>query len=155
FGLGGVWGTNTGQFGRYNGFTEQGLDGLFSFSSVTRKDTQYYIFTGSDINFQFGDNLGHAPYPCTNATAPLGQCQTASFKDPNYTSKTNNDLGPNATMKFDVGDQGHWGVIGYYDAISYTGNIIDSIYTINGNHGVLNSPLTQWGLGGVLPTVQT
>jgi MtrB/PioB family decaheme-associated outer membrane protein len=143
FGLGGVWGTNTGQYGRYNGFTEEGLDGLFSFNSVTRKDTQYYIFTGSDINFQFGDNLGRAPYPCT--TAALGQCQTGSFKDPNYTSRTANDLGPNAEAKFDVGDQGKWGVIGYYDAISYTGNIIDSIYTIDGNQGFLNGHLTKWG----------
>lgn len=143
FGLGGVWGTNTGQAGRYNGFTEEGLDGLFSFKSVSRKDTQYYIFTGSDINFQFGDNLGQAPYPCT--TAALGQCQTSSFKDGAYTNRTANDIGPNASAKFDVGDQGKWGVIGYYDAISYTGNIIDSIYTINGNRGILNSPLTMWG----------
>jgi MtrB/PioB family decaheme-associated outer membrane protein len=154
FGLGGIWGTNTGQYGRYNGFTEEGLDGLFSFNSVTRKDTQYYIFTGSDINFQFGDNLGRAPYPCTNATAPLGQCQTGSFKDPKYTSTTANDLGPNAEAKFAVGDQGHWGVIGYYDAISYTGNIIDSIYTMDGNQGILNNPLTKWG-GATSQTAKT
>jgi hypothetical protein len=51
-------------------------------------------------------------------------------------------------VKFDVGDQGHWGIIGYYDAISYTGNIIDSIYTINGHTGVLNGALggpNTWG----------
>jgi hypothetical protein len=150
FGLGGVWGTNTGQFGRYNGFTEEGLDGLFSFSSVTRKDTQYYIFEGSNINFQFGDNLGRAPYPCT--TANLGQCQTGSFKDNAYTNGTANDLGPNAEAKFEVGDQGKWGVIGYYDAISYTGNIIDSFWTMNGNHGTVN-PMTgltePWGGAGL------
>ncbi|MFZ1962654.1 MAG: MtrB/PioB family outer membrane beta-barrel protein [Roseiarcus sp.] len=151
-GLGGIWGANTGQYGRYNGFTEEGLDGLFSFNSVTRKDTQYYIFTGSGINFQFGDNLGRAPYPC--AAAALGQCQTGSFKDSAYTSRTANDLGPNAEAKFEVGDQGKWGVIGYYDAISYTGNIIDSIYTINGNQGILGPGLTKWG-GATSPSAPT
>ena len=163
FGLGGVWGTNTGQYGRYNGFTEQGLDGLFSFKSVTRDawnsgGTRYYIIEGSDINFQFGDNLGTANVPVllgsptltgtgatqvTNGRIVNGQIN--NFKDPNYTSQTANDLGPNASVGFKVGDQGHWGVIGYYDAISYTGNIIDSIYTINGHTGFLNAPLLPWG----------
>ena len=32
-------------------------------------------------------------------------------------------------------------MIGYYDAISYTGNIIDSIWTMNGNQGTVN-PMT-------------
>ena len=36
-------------------------------------------------------------------------------------------------------------MIGYYDAISYTGNIINSIYTINGHQGSLNGSLTNWG----------
>ena len=144
FGLMGIGGTNTGQYGRYNGFTEQGGDGLFGFSSVTRDawnsgGTRYYIFSGSDINFQFGDNLGTAPNP--NGVGG----QTKNFKDSTYSSQTANDLGPNATLRFNIGDQGHWGIIGYYDAISYTGNIINSIYTISGHTGTLNGGLAPWG----------
>jgi MtrB/PioB family decaheme-associated outer membrane protein len=140
-GLGGVWGKNTGQYGRYNGFTEQGVDGLFGFSSTTRDawdsgGTRYYIFSGSDINFQFGDDLG-------TARGGAGG-QINNFSDSRYSRQTANDLGPNASAGFKVGDQGHWGIIGYYDAISYTGNIIDSIYTINGNIGSLNGGLLPW-----------
>jgi MtrB/PioB family decaheme-associated outer membrane protein len=149
FGLLGIGGTNTGQYGRYNGFTEQGVDGLFGFSSVTRDawdsgGTRYYIFTGSNINFQFGDDLGTANVPVLSG-GQIVNGQIKNFKDGTYSSRTANDLGPSASLGFNVGDQGHWGVIGYYDAISYTGNIIDSIYTINGNTGFLNSPLTPWG----------
>jgi hypothetical protein len=175
-GLGGTFGTNTGQAGRYTGFTEDGMDGLFGFHSETRDGTRYYIFDGSNINFQFGNNLGTANVPvlvgsptvnysgtCSGAAASCGTSPTGigtgvngqivnghvnNFYDGNYQSQTNNDLGPNATVKFDVGDQGHWGIIGYYDAISYTGNIIDSIYTINGHTGTLNGALggvNTWG----------
>ncbi len=144
FGLMGIGGTNTGQYGRYNGFTEEGLDGLFGFSSVTRDawdsgGARYYIFTGSDINFQFGDILGTGGDP----NAPGGAIH--NFMDSRYSNRTANDLGPNASAGFKVGDQGKWGVIGYYDAISYTGNIIDSIYTINGHTGTLNGGLAPWG----------
>jgi len=143
-GLMGIWGTNTGQYGRYNGFTEEGADGLFGFSSVTRDawdsgGARYYIFTGSDINFQFGDILGAGGDP----NGPGGAIK--NFSDSRYSNQTANDLGPNASASFKVGDQGKWGVIGYYDAISYTGNIIDSIYTINGNVGTLNGGLPPWG----------
>jgi hypothetical protein len=166
--LGGTFGTNTGQAGRYNGFTEEGVDGLFGFHSETRDawdsgGTRYYIFTGSDIDFQFGDDLGTANVPAYSSAAPaltgvtganpagtgvnaqIVNSHINNFTDGAYSSKTANDLGPNAELGFKVGDQGTWGVIGYYDAISYTGNIIDSIYTINSNSGTLNNPLTQWG----------
>jgi hypothetical protein len=96
FGLLGLWGTNTGQYGRYNGFTEEGLGGLFGFRSLTvptwdSGGTMYWDFFGDNINFQFGDNLGRAPYPCPGG----GQCQTNSFKDSNYTGRTWNDIVPN------------------------------------------------------------
>ncbi len=157
-GLGGTFGTNTGQAGRYTGFTEEGVDGLFGFHSETRDGTRYYIFDGSNINFQFGNDLGTANVPvysngvpaltATGATSQIVNGHVNGFYDGNYESRTANDLGPNATVKFDVGDQGHWGIIGYYDAISYTGNIIDSIYTISGHTGTLNGPLggvNTWG----------
>ena len=71
-------GTNTGQYGRYNGFTEEGLDALFGFSSVTLPvwdsgGTMYWEFTGDNINFQFGDDLGRAPYPCERPRAASNQ----------------------------------------------------------------------------------
>ncbi len=147
FGVLGLWGTNTGQYGRYNGFTEQGFDALFGFSSVTlpvwdSSGTMYWEFTGDNINFQFGDDLGRAPYPCRT---PLGgQCQTNSFKDSSYSGDTWNDIGPEAALNFAWGNQGQWGIDAWYNAISYTGNIIDSIYTVNGETGVLNG-LPPWG----------
>jgi MtrB/PioB family decaheme-associated outer membrane protein len=147
FGVLGLWGTNTGQYGRYNGFTMGGVDGLFSFSSLTlptwdSSGTWYWDFSGDNINFQFGDDLGRAPYPCRT---PLGgQCQTNSFSDSRHTSQTWNDIGPDASLNFAFGSQGQWGIDAWYNAISYTGNIIDSIYTINGDTAVLNG-LKPWG----------
>ena len=152
FGVLGLWGTNTGQYGRYNGFTEQGVDALFNFSSLTlpvwdSPGTMYWEFTGNDINFQFGDDLGRAPYPCR----PLGgQCQTNSFSDSRYRGQTWNDIGPNAALNFAWGNQGQWGIDAWYNAISYTGNIIDSIYTVNGESAVLNG-LPPWGGAGNSP----
>ncbi len=146
FGVLGLWGANTGQYGRYNGFTEEGVDGLFGFSSLTvprwdSNGTMYWDFTGDNIDFQFGDDLGRAPYPCR----PFGgQCQTNSFKDSNYSGQTNNNIGPDAALNFGVGNQGQWGFDAWYNAISYTGNIIDSIYTVNGDSATLNG-LPPWG----------
>ncbi len=144
FGLAVVGGKNTAQYGRYNGFTEQGADGLFGFSSFTRGvwdsgNTNYYLFTGSNLNYQFGNTLGSAQDP----NAPGGQ--RGNFSDTGYTNRTANDLGPNASMRFNVGNQGQWDVTGYYYAISYTGNIIDSIYTTSGGNAYVNSPLLPWG----------
>ena len=79
----------------------------------------------------------------TGVNAQIVNGHINNFYDGNYQSQTANDLGPNATVKFDVGDQGHWGIIGYYDAISYTGNIIDSIYTISGHTGTSQRP-ARW-----------
>ncbi len=72
FGVLGLWGANTGQYGRYNGFTEQGVDGLFNFSSLTlpvwdSPGTMYWEFTGNNINFQFGDDLGTGPISLPDA----------------------------------------------------------------------------------------
>ena len=157
FGLGGLFGKNTGQYGRYNGFTEEGLDGLFGFKSDTQSTwdsggTRYYQFWGDRLDYQFGNNLGTANYPIDPTGTAIVNGQITGFKDNNYVSKTANDLGPDASLGFSIGDQGHWGITGGYNAISYTGNIIDSIYTVSGNHGALNSPLTTWG--GATPTSQ-
>ena len=50
-----------------------------------------------------------------------------------------------AEINLSFGDQGSWGVNIGYDATSYTGNIIDPIYTVTGNTGVLNNNLAPWG----------
>lgn len=134
FSLGTQWvgGSNTGLYGRYNGFTQQGMDVLGDFS-VQRRDawdsgkTWYYDFTGTNLNFQTGDQLAK------------------NFHDNTYTNNTSNDLGPMAELSLKLGDQGSWGVAADYDAISYTGNIINSIYTVNGTTATLNNNFPAWG----------
>jgi Putative outer membrane beta-barrel porin, MtrB/PioB len=127
-----VGGANTGQYGRYNGFTKQGFDilGGFIFSNRDQWDsgkTFYYNFEGINLNFQTGNRLAK------------------HFSDSTYTDDTHNDLGPNSEINLSFGNQGSWGVTAGYDAISYTGNIINSIYTVKGTTGILNNNLAPWG----------
>jgi hypothetical protein len=134
FSLGMQWvgGSNTGLYGRYNGFTEQGLDVLGDFA-VARHDpwdsgkTWYYEITGVNLNFQTGDQLA------------------THFHDNTYTNNTSNDLGPTAELSLKFGNQGSWAITADYDAISYTGNIIDSIYTTSGTTATLNANFPPWG----------
>ena len=141
FSLGMQWegGSNTGLYGRYNGFTEQGLDVLGDFT-VQRRDawdsgkTWYYDFTGINLNFQTGNQLAK------------------NFHDSTYTNSTSNDLGPTAELDLKFGNQGSWGLTAGYDAISYTGNIIDSIYTVNGATATLNNNFPAWGGATPSPT---
>ena len=132
FGAQWVGGTNTGLYGRYNGFTEQGFDVLFGFKVQKRDawdsgDTFYYDVSGINLNFQTGDRLAKG------------------FSDSTYSDRTSNKLGPTAELGVAFGEQGRWGVTAGYDAISYTGNIIDSIYTVTGTEGVLNNGLAPSG----------
>ncbi len=127
-----VGGKNTDQYGRYNGFTEQGLDVLGGFSFQKREpwdsgNTWYYDLEGININFQTGNRLAK------------------DFHDSSYTDRTNNDLGPTSEVSLKFGNQGTWGVTADYDAISYTGNIIDSIYSVNGTTATLNNNFAPWG----------
>lgn len=127
-----VGGTNTGLYGRYNGFTTQGFDVLGGFVFQNRDPwdsgkTFYYNVTGLNLDFQTGDRLAK------------------SFHDSTYTSSTSNNLGPTAEISVRFGNQGTWGIAADYDAVSYTGNIINSIYTVNGTSGVLNDNLAAWG----------
>lgn len=127
-----VGGTNTGLYGRYNGFTNEGLDFLFGFKFGKRDawdsgDTFYYDFTGTNLNIQTGNKLAKG------------------FSDSTYTNRTSNTLGPAAEISLAFGEQGRWGITADYDAISYTGNIINSIYTVTGNEGVLNNGLAPSG----------
>ncbi len=132
--LGAQWvgGHNTGQYGRYNGFTSGGVDFLLGFSVHKRApwnsdDAFYYDVSGLNLDFQTGSHLARG------------------FRDGTYTSTTSNRLGPMAELNHSFGEQGKWGVTASYSATSYAGNIISSLWTINGNMGVLNNGLVAWG----------
>lgn len=120
-----VGGSNTGQYGRYNGFTDRGADMMFGFNFQKRDpwdsgNTFYYKFTGLNLDFQIGNQLAR------------------NFTDDAFTSLTSSKIGPEASLSLEFGNQGSWGVKIDYDAITYTGNIINSIYTVNGETGTLN-----------------
>ena len=134
FTLGAQWvgGTNTGLYGRYNGFTHEGFDALLGFKFEKRDawdsgNTFYYDVSGINLNFQTGDNLANG------------------FSDSTYTERTSNRLGPTAEISVAFGEQGTWGITADYDAISYTGNIINSLYTVTGNVATPNDFLPAWG----------
>ena len=137
------------------------LDGFFGFNlgHARRLELRRHALLhvqGSDINFQFGDNLGTAnvpeePYARSPRTSrgPMPKHRTASSSGHQRLQRRPSEpdrqrSGAERHARFKVGDQGQWGIIGYYDAISYTGNIIDSIYTINGATG-LSTPASRMG----------
>ena len=125
-------GANTGLYGRYNGLTTGGADVFTEFSFHKHRDpnstdTTYWDFTGTNINFQSGWNLSHG------------------FTDVPYLNDTSNRLAPDAAIELRVGQQGTWGLRAYYNSISYTGNIIDSLYTVSGATATLNGGLAPWG----------
>lgn len=134
FSIGTQWvgGHNTGQYGRYNGNTYNGFDVQLGFDVLHRaapnadKPT-YFSVSGANLDFQTGSHL------------------TDNFRDNAYTSNTNNKLGPNAEINVAFGEQGTWGVTASYNAISYTGNIISSLWTVNGNTGFVNNNLLPMG----------
>ena len=57
-------------------------------------------------------------------------------------------------LGFQAGHQGTWSFGAYLNSITYTGNVIDSLYTIYGNQAVLNAGLTPFG-GATSQTVAT
>ena len=127
-----VGGTNTGQFGRYNGLTYKGLDilGGFELKHRDRGDsgkTFYYDFTGTNLILQTGHRLSD------------------HFTDSRFRDRTNNNLGPESIINLRIGDLGKWSIDTGYNAITYTGNIINSVYTVNGTTGTLNTGLPPWG----------
>lgn len=132
--LGALWvtGENTGLFGRYNGLTNEGFDliGSFAFSHRDPGDsgkTFFYDFTGTNLLVQFGDELAD------------------DFDDSEFRHRTNNNIGPEAAIELRAGNQGSWSVDAGYRAITYTGNIIDSIYTVDGTTATLNNGYPAWG----------
>ena len=58
---------------------------------------------------------------------------------------THNGLANNGSLEFKAGDQGIWEFGVTYDSITYTGNVIDSLYNVNGGMATLNNGLAPWG----------
>ena len=142
FGVAGVFGQNAGQAGRYNGFNTTGVDVLGNFDLSggdpwNSGGTRYYEFFGDNLVYQSGNNFGNG----------VGV-------DNNFSSDISNRLFNEGSVGFKAGDQGTWGVNGYYNAITYTGNPIESFYTINGSQGFLNPGLRTFG-GAASPTTAT
>ncbi len=142
FGLMGVMGQNADQAGRYTGFNTTGIDLVGGWDLVGRdpwfgNGTRYFEFNGNNIVFQTGNQLGSG----------LGG-------DTNWSSPINNNFSNNGSVGFKVGDQGTWSAGAYLNSITYTGNAIDSLYTVYGNQAVLNPGLTPFG-GATSPTTAT
>lgn len=133
-GFGGAGGHYLGEAGRYNGVNTPGFNtGITEFdlkggSTWSSGDTRYYSFTGSNLIFQTG-----------KFTAP------GLNSNSNWATSINNSLFNDGSVAVKIGDQGTWGFGASYDAITYTGNAISSLYTVNGGIGTLNPGLTPWG----------
>ena len=128
-GLMGVFGTNANLAGRYTGLNTTGVNVVAEFACVNRApwesdDTSYFDATGYNLVFQTGSGL-------------------ANFSS--NPANTSNDLVNNGSVGVNFGKQGTWDAVLFYDAITYTGNVIDSIYNVNGGQATLNSGLTPWG----------
>lgn len=152
-----VVGRNIGQFGRYNGFTTEGIDLLGNFglhwrggrwdaTDARALDTSYYNFTGEGLVFQSGSQLANEHY--------INGLGDFDFTDSVYTSRTDNNIAPNGSLNFSTGNQGTWGLNLYGRSISYTGNIIDSLYTVTGPAAVLNNGLVPFGGATNVPPLQ-
>ncbi len=128
-GLGGVFGTNANLAGRYTGLNTTGVDiagqfACYGYPTGGSTDTWYFDATGDNLIFQTGHGL-------------------ADFSS--NPASSSNDLVNNGSLAVQWGKQGTWDAGLSYDAITYTGNVIDSIYNVNGGQATLNSGLTPWG----------
>ena len=125
-GLMGVWGTNPNQAGRYNGLNTTGANIVGQFACYSRPSADPHDTWHLDA---FGDNLIFQ-----TGSAPA-----------NYAASHSNGVANNGSLSVNFGRQGSWAGGVSYDAISYTGNVVDSLYGVNGGQATLNSGLTPWG----------
>ncbi len=125
----GVMGQNANQAGRYNGLNTTGFDAVIGEFNLGTRDswesggTRYFMLNGNNLVFQTG-----------NVSTSNG-----------FGSGANNRLANNGSVELKTGQQGTWGFDAYYDAITYTGNVIDSVYDVNGSQASLNGSLTPFG----------
>jgi hypothetical protein len=132
--VGGVMGNNANQFGRYNGFNTTGVDGgIGEFDLNARApwnsgDIRFLELNGNNLILQTNGHLG-----------------TGINTDNSWASDTHNNLVNSGSIAFRAGDQGIWEAGITYDAITYAGNVIDSLYSVNGQVATLNNGLAPWG----------
>ncbi len=132
--VGGLMGNNANQAGRYNGLNSTGVYGgigeinLYGGGAWDSGDTNFYKLNGDDLIFHESDHLG-----------------TGLSSDNRWSTNIHNNLANEGSLEFRAGNQGTWEVGVTYDAITYTGNVIDSLYTVTGNLATLNNGLQSWG----------
>lgn len=132
--LGGVMGNNANQAGRYDGLNSTGFNGgIGEFDLNARApwnsgDVRFYELNGSNLILQSNGQLG-----------------SGINGDHAWESQTHNDLVNSGSLEFKAGDQGIWQFGVTYDSITYTGNVIDSLYSVNGGVATLNNGLAPWG----------
>jgi MtrB/PioB family decaheme-associated outer membrane protein len=133
--LGGIMGNNPNQAGRYNGFNTTGVFGgigeldIYARAPWNSGDVRFIELNGTNLMYRAGDHLG-----------------SGLNSDNSWASSIHNSLGNSASLELRAGDQGIWQIGLNYDAITYTGNVIDSLYTVNnGGIGTLNNGLRPWG----------
>jgi len=128
-GVMGVMGRNADQAGRYSGINTTGADivgqfFLYGTSPWNSGGTAYYNVIGDNLVFQSGTDFGS------------GNTGSSSSQ---YNASVNNNWVNSGSLRFNIGNQGTWAAGVYYNSITYTGNVIDSIYTVNGHNAVLNN----------------
>jgi outer membrane protein OmpA-like peptidoglycan-associated protein len=133
FGLMGVMGQNADQAGRYSGFNTTGVNVVGGFDFMGRDawysgGTGYFEFNGSNLVLQTGNHFG-----------------SGIANDQPWANSVTNNFSNNGSLGLKFGQQGTWSFGLSLDSITYTGNVIDSLYTIYGNQGVLNNGLAPFG----------
>lgn len=135
-GVMGVGNGNAYQAGRYNGINAGGLSTGITDMNVRLRapwdsgDTRYFEFSGENLMFK------------PDATSGGGVSSSVSSA---FRKQVNDDLVNSGSVSLKAGQQGTWAAHLGYDSITYTGNLIDSIYTMSGSKGVLNAPLSAFG----------
>ncbi|MGO9157890.1 MtrB/PioB family outer membrane beta-barrel protein, partial [Mycobacterium sp.] len=146
-GVMGVMGNNPDLAGRYSGLNTTGVDLLGNFDLTGRDPwdsggTRYYELNGDNLVFQMGNHLGDG----NGIGNPVNQNT--------FGSGFSNGVVNAGSLGFKAGDQGTWGIAASYNSFTYTGNVIGSIYTVNGNRASLNPGLFPYG-GAASPTGPT
>ena len=132
--VGGVMGNNPNQFGRFNGFNSAGVVGGIGEINLSTTppwdsgESRYFELNGRDLLFQNSNRLGSG----------IGGSG-------GWARDTNNSLANSGFLGAQFGNQGTWEASVSYQAITYTGNVIDSLYTVSNGTATLNNGLAPWG----------
>ncbi|MBV8132573.1 MAG: MtrB/PioB family outer membrane beta-barrel protein, partial [Alphaproteobacteria bacterium] len=137
-GAGSVSGHNAYWGGRYTGLNTTGFDLLGQFNLGYRDawdsgGTKYFQAFGNNLVFQTGDGFANN---VTYSNSP--------------TNRVTNSIANAGSLGLNFGEQGAWESALGFRSIPYTGNIIDSLYNVNGGQAALNPNLIPFG--GATPT---